>query len=177
LNRALTSERKTSTSTFFVYNSKESEKTSVRSTQDTIKCCEIRWAYLPEVGENSHMQHGTRPVLIVSNDMNNKAVNGNVHIIPFTTREKKYLPTHSYFKAGQFGLQEDSILLAECETQIPSCYIYERIGCIDNLDVLERIVYTMEIQKGIYGKILSMRCEKDGVIDGFKSNIRPVCRN
>lgn len=123
------------------------------------------------------MQYGTRPVLIVSNDMNNKAVNGNVQVIPFTTREKKYLPTHSYFKAGQFGLQEDSILLAECETQIPSCYVYERIGCIDNLDVLERIVYTMEIQKGIYGKILRMRCEKDGIIDGFKSNIRSVRGN
>ncbi|EXG87764.1 growth inhibitor [Clostridium sp. ASBs410] len=159
--------KKINTSTFFVYNGKNDNKPAARNIKDVIKCCEIRWAYLPEVGVDCHMQRGKRPVLIVSNNMNNKAVNGNVHVIPFTSKEKKYLPTHTYFQSGQFGLPYDSILLAECETQIPSCYVYDKIGYIDDLDVLERIAYTMDIQKGIYDKISKLRNERVGATNGF----------
>ncbi|WP_143322923.1 type II toxin-antitoxin system PemK/MazF family toxin [Clostridium sp. HBUAS56010] len=186
------------TKAYLIYNSTNRE-VSFRNKNNEIKCGEIRMAYLPEVEvpdcdeliplgqigkymsdpltrkKRSHKQQNIRPVLIVSNNANNKAPEGNIHVIPFTSREKKYLPTHTYFKAGQFGLKEDSILLAECEDSIPSCYIYDRIGFIDNVDVLERIQYTMDIQKGIYSMISKMKNERNK--DGFQKDIRRVCCN
>lgn len=110
---------------------------------------DIRWAYLPELEGSEHIQQGLRPVLIVSNDANNKAVNGNVHVIPFTSKHKKYIPTHVYFPSGTGGLKVNSILLAECERQIPKCYIYEKTGSIrNNNEIMELVIQAIMIQHG-----------------------------
>lgn len=126
-----------------------------RNANEELLCGEIRYAYLPElVGGSYHMQQGLRPVLIVSNNMNNRAIGGNVQIIPFTSKEKKWLPTHVTFKAGEYGLLKRSILLAECETQIPACYIYDKIGYIDDNETLVKIANAMIIQHGILSNVL-----------------------
>lgn len=129
-----------------------------RNENDMLKCGEIRYAYLPElVGGSFHMQQGLRPVLIVSNDMNNKATCGNVQVIPFTTKEKKPIPTHVRFSKDDFGLSRDSILLAECETQIPACYVYNKVGKINDDAILNKIANAIIIQHGLLFTVLQNR--------------------
>ena len=58
-------------------------------------------------------QSGTRPVLIVQTDRAN-ATSPNSIIIPFTTRiRKKLFPSHVLVPAGEAGLTQDSVALAE----------------------------------------------------------------
>lgn len=123
-------------------------KTHARKKSEVAKCWEIRYAYLPElVGGSFHMQKGLRPVLIVSNNKNNK-FSTNVHVIPFTTKCKTKLPTHVTVDV-EFGLERKSTLLAECETQIPDCYVYEKIGEISDQKLQKEIQKAVIIQHGI----------------------------
>jgi len=132
----------------FVYYTKN--KTHARKKTEIIKCWEIRYAYLPElVGGSFHMQKGLRPVLIVSNDKNNK-FSTNVHVIPFTTKGKAKLPTHVDVESE---LERKSTLLAECETQIPDCYVYEKIGEITDKNLQKEIQKAVIIQHGILSTI------------------------
>ena len=77
-------------------------------------------------------QGGIRPVLVIQNDM------GNLHssttiVIPFTTKEKVKLPTHTLIKKDKDnGLSEDSILLGEQIRTISSDRIIEKKGRIVN---------------------------------------------
>ena len=71
------------------------------------------WAALPTVP--GHVQHGTRPVVIVSNDLNNTH-SPVVSVVPCTTqRRKPTLPTHVYLRG--YGLSSGSI--AMCEQVMP----------------------------------------------------------
>ena len=53
---------------------------------------EIWLADLPAF-DNSHVQHGYRPVVVVSNDSANK-YSPIITVVPLTSRTKKPLPTH-----------------------------------------------------------------------------------
>ena len=81
---------------------------------------ELWWAALPTVP--GHVQRGTRPVVIVSNDLGN-ASSPVVSVVPCTTqRHKPALPTHVYLRG--YGLSSGSI--AMCEQVMPldkSCQI------------------------------------------------------
>ena len=77
-----------------------------------------------------NQQGGTRYFLVVSNNMGNRYSNV-VRVIAFTTQDKKELPTHVYYKAGEGGLPKDSILLAECMWDINKFQIIKRVGCFD----------------------------------------------
>lgn len=69
----------------------------------------------PQQDENDHLQHGIRPVVIVSNDKANSH-SPVIHCVPLTskTNKKRYLPTHIFINAYQAsGLTTHSI--AECE--------------------------------------------------------------
>ena len=58
-------------------------------------------------------QSGTRPVLIVQTDRANPHSPHTI-VIPFTTRiHKKLLPSHVMVPAGEGGLTQDSVALAE----------------------------------------------------------------
>lgn len=69
----------------------------------------------PQTDENDHLQHGIRPVVIVSNNKANR--NSPVlHCIPLTSKihKKRYLPTHIFINGYETeGLGRHSI--AECE--------------------------------------------------------------
>ncbi len=138
-----------------------------RSIAETIYCGEVRYAYLPKMptvdGLKFHIQEKARPVLIVSNNANNRAANGNVQVIPFTSKDKTSLPTHLSFKAGEFGLAEDSILMAECETQIPAMFVFEKIGEVNDNKIIEDIVQTIIIQHGLFAKLMKKRYNKSNV--------------
>ena len=71
---------------------------------------EIWQAELPFI-ENSHVQHGCRPVIVVSNNAAN-SYSPVITVVPLTTRiGKKRLPTHKLILTS--GLR--SVSLALCE--------------------------------------------------------------
>lgn len=54
------------------------------------------WFHVPSVIPKGHMQAGSRPVIIVSNNAANKH-SGVLLAVPCTTKTKKHLPTHVFF--------------------------------------------------------------------------------
>ena len=77
--------------------------------------------------ENGHVQGGSRPMVIVSNNIGNR-FSPMYMVIPFTTRRKKPQPTHVRFKAGTAGLTQDSLLLAEQQCPINKEDILYKMG-------------------------------------------------
>lgn len=77
-----------------------------------------------------HQQGGRRYFLIVSNNIGNK-YSGMVRGIPFTSQNKKPMPTHVYYTAGEGGLPKDSILLSECIWDINKDQIIKVVGHFD----------------------------------------------
>lgn len=92
-----------------------------------MKRFEIWLANLPKL-ENSHIQCGSRPVVIVSND----AANANspvITVVPLTSqRHKLAMPTHVYLR-GQ-GLERDSIALCEQVMAVDKRRLTRRIGSV-----------------------------------------------
>lgn len=69
------------------------------------------------------LQMGKRPVIVVSNDLNNK-YSTMISIVPLTTSKfKKNLPTHVEINKQNSKIEKDSIALAEQVMVIPKTYI------------------------------------------------------
>lgn len=107
---------------------------------------QIYWAELKNaVGSQ---QRGKRPVIIYSNNSNNKH-SETVHVVPLTTSpSKKKLPTH--FEIVGFGLYENEVntSLAECITQIDKRYLREYIGVLDE-NTMRNVDETVAVQFGL----------------------------
>ena len=89
------------------------EKRNQNLPLPTVRRMELWWAALPTVP--GHVQHGTRPVVIVSNDLSN-TYSPVVSVVPCTTqRRKPTLPTHVYLRG--YGLSSGSI--AMCKQVMP----------------------------------------------------------
>ena len=100
----------------------------------TIRRGDIYYADLnPVIGSE---QGGTRPVLIISNDIGNKH-SPTVIIAAITSRvhTKKKLPTHLYL--GQIeGLPANSIVLFEQLRTIDKKRLREHIGMLDSQQII-----------------------------------------
>ena len=97
----------------------------------TIKRGDIYYAELnPVIGSE---QGGTRPVLIISNDIGNKH-SPTVIIAPITSRvhTKAKLPTHTLIKDFD-GLDKNSIILFEQIRTIDKQHLREYLGTLDRL--------------------------------------------
>lgn len=80
---------------------------------EMVKQFEIWLADLGEQKEGSCVQAGVRPVLIISNDKNNK-YSPLVMVSPTTSSStKSKLPTHVSIKASDVGFKKDSVILLE----------------------------------------------------------------
>ena len=74
---------------------------------------QIGEVYLMRFGGTHHEQTGTRPGLIVQNNVGNRH-SPNVIAIPMTTSLKKQSqPTHVVVKSSPDGLRKDSLVLCE----------------------------------------------------------------
>jgi len=74
-------------------------------------------------------QGGTRPVLVVQNDVGNR-FSPTVIVVPLTSRKKAYIPTH--VKISRTGkLRTDSIALAEHPRAIDCVRLLGYIGRVD----------------------------------------------
>jgi mRNA-degrading endonuclease toxin of MazEF toxin-antitoxin module len=96
--------------------------------------------------KNDNLQHGERPVMIIANEKccKNSPV---VQIVPLTTVDKKWLPTHVAVDMS-FGLREPSYILCEQITAINVCELkYKQCEATD--EVMKKVDKALLIQIGV----------------------------
>ena len=99
----------------------------------------------PVVGSE---QGGTRPVLIVQNNVGNRysptviaaAITSQIH--------KAKLPTHIELSGQSFGLTRDSVILLEQIRTIDKRRLREKMGCL-NEEVMEQVDEALVVSFGI----------------------------
>ncbi len=88
----------------------------------------------PVVGSE---QGGTRPVLVVQNDVGNK-YSPTVIAAAITSRiNKAKLPTHIEIDAARYGLSKDSVILLEQVRTIDKKRLREKIGRLDEVQMVK----------------------------------------
>lgn len=99
-----------------------------------IKRGDIFYANLsPVVGSE---QDGIRPVLIVQNDKGNK-YSPTIIALAITSRIKNPLPTHIKIDGEKYGLEKDSIILAEQIRTLDKSRLRDKIGFLDSETMLK----------------------------------------
>lgn len=112
----------------------------------TVKRGEIYYAKLnPVIGSE---QDGMRPVLIVSNDIGNKA-GTTVIIVPITSKSdsKSKLPTHVKV-APFYKMTKESLILAEQIRAIDKQRLGEFVGVLPNM-IMEKINKALAVSIGL----------------------------
>ena len=88
---------------------------------------DIFWANLnPSIGSEISK---TRPVVIVSNDINNEYAD-TITILPLTTSTNKIYPFEVFLKAGEGNIQSDSKVKTNQIRTIDKSRLIEKIGKI-----------------------------------------------
>ncbi len=100
----------------------------------------------PVVGSE---QGGIRPVLIVQNDMGNKYSPTVIAAAITSQINKNKLPTHIEIDSEEFGLKSDSVVLAEQIRTIDKSRLKEKIGHIDDEEVMDRINSAIGVSFGL----------------------------
>ncbi|MCI9031754.1 MAG: type II toxin-antitoxin system PemK/MazF family toxin [Clostridia bacterium] len=96
---------------------------------EQIKRGQIYYADLsPVVGSE---QGGTRPVLIIQNNVGNKYSPTVIACAVTSQLTKAKLPTHIEVKQGQFGLPKDSVILLEQIRTLDKRRLKEHVGELD----------------------------------------------
>ena len=99
----------------------------------------------PVVGSE---QGGTRPVLVVQNDVGNK-FSPTVIISAITSKiNKAKLPTHIEISAEEYGLSKDSVILLEQIRTIDKKRLREKIGRLDD-ELMEEVDSALSISFGL----------------------------
>lgn len=112
----------------------------------TVKRGEIYYADLsPVIGSE---QGGTRPVLIVQNDVGNKFSPTVIAAAITSQRFKTSLPTHIRVNADGCGLAKDSIVLLEQVRTLDKKRLREKMGILDEQD-MNRIDRALSVSLGI----------------------------
>ena len=112
----------------------------------TVKRGEIYYADLsPVIGSE---QGGTRPVLIVQNDVGNKFSPTVIAAAITSQRFKTSLPTHIRVNADGCGLAKDSIVLLEQIRTIDKQRLKEHMGHLDE-GAMNKIDEALSISFGL----------------------------
>lgn len=94
-------------------------------------------------------QGGTRPVLIVQNDIGN-AHSPTTIVLAITSQiSKARLPTHVELRKEDSGLARDSVVLAEQVRTIDKARLKQKVALLDKNAML-RIAYAMAVSIGLY---------------------------
>jgi len=100
----------------------------------------------PVVGSE---QGGIRPVLIVQNDTGNKYSPTVIAAAITSQVGKNRLPTHIEIDSKEVGLKTDSVVLAEQIRTIDKSRLKEKIGHIDDEQVMGKINSAIGISFGL----------------------------
>lgn len=112
----------------------------------TIKRGDIYYADLsPVVGSE---QGGTRPVLIIQNDVGNKFSPTVIAAAITSKTDKSKLPTHIDVYAEHYGLSRDSVILLEQIRTIDKKRLKEKMGHLDD-DVMNRVNNAITVSFGL----------------------------
>lgn len=121
------------------------ENSNLTVTPDSARSMEIWLADLPATP--GHVQHGRRPVVIVSNDANN-ANSPIVTIVPLTSNRKKLTqPTHVCLRGC--GLSATSIALCEQVMALDKTCLLRRVGEVSRWFERLAIQHALAVQLGI----------------------------
>ena len=113
----------------------------------TIKRGDMFYADLsPVVGSE---QGGTRPVLIIQNDTGNKYSPTVIAAAITSQIGKNKLPTHIEIDSKNVGLKSDSVVLTEQIRTIDKSRLKEKIGHIDDEEVMGKINSAIGISFGL----------------------------
>ena len=102
---------------------------------------------LPKPDNDTHVQYGVRPAIVISND----AANENspaVTVIPLTSNRKKgQLPTHVFISNS--GLSRSSIALCEQIHTLDKRRMLKKLGQITNPFTIKAVEYGLAVQLGL----------------------------
>lgn len=104
--------------------------------------------WMADLGERSgSLQSGRRPVLVVSNDKNNR-YSSVLNVIPMTTKmNKRNLPCHVEIRDYEkFGLNAPSTIMVEQLTVVDKKNLMFHVGKINDDRILMEICDAMAVQ-------------------------------
>ncbi len=100
----------------------------------------------PVVGSE---QGGVRPVLIIQNDVGNKHSPTVIAAAITSQTGKNKLPTHIEIGTQSGGLKSDSIVLTEQIRTIDKSRLKEKIGHIDDEEIISKLNNALEVSFGL----------------------------
>lgn len=111
-----------------------------------IKRGEIYFAQLnPVVGSE---QGGIRPVLVVQNDIGNQYSPTTIVLAITSQINKAKLPTHVELKAKTYGMERDSVVLAEQIRTIDKGRLKQRLSML-NEETMHKVDKAIEVSLGL----------------------------
>lgn len=99
----------------------------------------------PVVGSE---QGGIRPVLVIQNDIGNQYSPTTIVLAITSQINKAKLPTHVELKAEQYGLERDSVILAEQIRTIDKTRLKQRIAVLDE-EMMNFVDQALEVSLGL----------------------------
>ncbi len=97
--------------------------------------------------DNGSVQAGTRPVIIVQNNIGN-AYSTTTIVCSITAANKKYLPTHLMLSTNG-GLEKPSLVLCEQIFTVNQSDLKQYIGTISNKHIMKQLERCILISLGI----------------------------
>ena len=94
-------------------------------------------------------QGGVRPVLIIQNDTGNKYSPTVIAAAITSQVGKNKLPTHIEIRCRNSGLKSDSVILTEQIRTIDKSRLKEKIGHIDDINVMSQINNALGVSFGL----------------------------
>lgn len=93
-------------------------------------------------------QGGTRPVLVIQNDIGNQYSPTTIVAAITSQISKAKLPTHVEVGAEVTGLERDSVILAEQIRTIDKSRLKQKVAFLD-ADIMHRVDRAIEVSLGI----------------------------
>ena len=94
-------------------------------------------------------QGGIRPVVIIQNDLGNKYSPTVIAAAVTSQMGKTKLPTHIQIDSKDCGLKNDSVILAEQIRTIDKSRLKEKIGHIEDENLMSRINNALGVSFGL----------------------------
>lgn len=92
-------------------------------------------------------QSGVRPIVIIQNDIGNK-YSPTVIAVAITSKIKNKMPTHIEIEGTKYGLDKDSVILAEQIRTLDKSRLKDKVGRLDKA-TLEKVKKAIEISCGL----------------------------